>query len=287
MKKDSVVVVALLTLILGNFFATFVDVIVKALAVDVSIYQYLFFRQFTVLLLLLPFWLKLPKERKHPGSLKVHSFRALLTNIGAPCAVVALIYLPLATANVIFYAGPMLTLVFAVILFKEKLTKQRLLVTCLGFSGVLIALRPEYMGFAGLLAFCTAFAVAGYNLSVKWLPKGSSTVNTIFWSNLLALPLISVIAVFNWQPVTQELIILSIGSCLCLMIYQSCCIIAFQKADAGAIAVAEYSGLVFAAALGWLIFNESLDMWTFIGIVLIILPIVWQSWYEHRKEVSV
>ncbi len=286
MKKTSLVMLAFLILILGNLFATFVDVIVKAMAADISLYQYLLFRQITVLLMMLPFWLRLPAERKHPGSLKVHSFRALMTNIGAPSAVIALLYLPLATANVIFYAAPMITLLLAVVLFKEKLTKQRVLVTSLGFAGVAIALRPEYLGIAGLLAFCTALAVAAYNISVKWLPKGSSTVSTIFWSNLLAVPLIALIAAFNWQPITQELILLSIGSCICLVAYQGCCIVAFQKADASAIAVAEYSGLVFAAGVGWLIFNESLDFWTLTGITLIILPIIWQSWFEHRQEFS-
>jgi drug/metabolite transporter (DMT)-like permease len=285
-RKTSQVLLALLILILGNLFATFVDVIVKALAADVSVYQYLFFRQVTVLLLMLPFWLRLPKRFRQPGSIKVHSFRALMTNIGAPCAVFALLYLPLATANVIFYAAPMITLVLASLIFKEQLTKRRLFVTCLGFAGVAIALRPEYIGLAGMLAFCTAFAVAAYNLSVKWLPKGSSTINTIFWSNLLAIPLIAIISSFSWQPITQELLILSIGSCLCLVVYQWCCIVAFQKADAGAIAVAEYSGLVFAAVLGWLIFSELLDIWTTVGITLIILPIIWQSWFEHKYEKS-
>lgn len=285
-NKTSMVMLAFIILILGNLFATFVDVIVKALAADISVYQYLFFRQITVLLMMLPFWLRLSAKHKQPGNIKVHCFRALMTNIGAPAAVIALLYLPLATANVIFYAAPMITLLLAAILFKEKLTKQRVLVTVLGFTGVAIALRPEYMGFAGLLAFCTAIAVAAYNVSVKWLPKGSSTVSTIFWSNLLAIPLIGLIAAFNWQPITQELIILSIGSCVCLVAYQGCCIIAFQKADASAIAVAEYSGLIFAAGLGWLIFNELLDLWTLIGIALIVLPIIWQSWREHQHELS-
>lgn len=280
MKLTSTITLALLLLILGNLFATFVDVIVKLLAAEVGLYQYLFIRQLTLLLLLFPFWLKLPKFYRQPGSLKVHGFRAAMTNIGAPCAVVALLHLPLATANVIFYAAPLITLVLAALVFNESISKRRALVTALGFCGVLVALRPEYLGLAGLLAFCTAFAVAGYNISVKWLPSGSSTINTIFWSNLLALPVIALVALFNWQPITQDLILLAIGSCLCLVVYQASCIVAFQMADAGAIAVAEYSGLIFATALGWLIFNESVDVWTLLGICLIVLPILWQSRIE-------
>lgn len=281
---SSTIIWALLILILGNLFATFSDVIVKLLDANVSIYQYLFIRQLILVLVIVPFWLKLPIAHRDIGSLKVHSFRALMTNIGAPCAVIALLHLPLATANVIFYTAPLLTLLLAAIIFAENLTRQRILITISGFCGVAIALRPESIGFAGLIAFGTAFAVAAYNLSVKWLPKSSSTINTIFWSNLLALPLIAIIAAFNWQPLTQELIVLAVGSCVCLVAYQGCCIIAFQKAEASAITVAEYSGLVFAALLGWIIFKESVDVWTLVGITLIILPIVWQSWFEYQNN---
>jgi drug/metabolite transporter (DMT)-like permease len=277
MKRSSIILFAFSVLILGNLFATFVDVIVKTLAANVSVYQYLFLRQLSVAIIIFPFWLRLPKDAQTPGNLKVHGFRALMTNIGAPSAVIALLYLPLATANVIFYTAPMVTLLLAALLFKEKLSRHRIIVTLLGFIGVAVALRPEHLGLAGLLAFCTAIVIAAYNLSVKWLPKNSSTINTIFWSNLLAIAPIGVIAAFNWLPITQDLLILSLGSCICLVAYQGCCIIAFQKAEASAIAVAEYSGLIFAAVLGWLIFNEKLDNWTLLGISLIILPILWQS----------
>ena len=282
-SNSGLILLAFLFLVAGNLFATLVDVVVKALASNVSIFQYLFFRQISVILFLLPFWLNLEKEKRHPGSLKVHSFRALMTNIGAPAAVVALLYLPLATANVIFYTAPMITLLLAALIFNEKLTLSRIASTSLGLLGVILAVRPDQLGIAALLALCTAIAIAFYNISVKWLPQSSSTINTIFWSNLLALPLIMILAGLDWQPITSDLLLLSITSCLFIILYQGCCIIAFKKSDASAIAVAEYSGLVFAAILGWLIFEEVINGWTSIGIGLIILPIIWQTVFESRN----
>lgn len=283
-SKTSVILLAFGALIIGNLFATFVDVFVKLYAADVSIYQYLFFRQLAVVLFLFPFWYRLPKKLKAPTKVKIHLFRALMTNIGAPCAVIALLHLSLATANVIFYAAPMVTLIFAQLFLNEAFKFHRFIITLIGFSGVIIALRPEDFGFAGSLAFVTAVAIACYNLSVKWLPSGTSMVNAIFWANLFALPLMAALGIYYWQPMTYELVVLCIAACICLIGYQSCSIYAFRKADAGAISVAEYSGLIFAAVLGWLIFEESLDWWTLAGISLIILPISWQSWYEHRQE---
>lgn len=285
MKNISIVVVAIFALIVGNLFATFVDVIVKVLATDVSIYQYIFLRQLAVFGILFPFWIRLKQSARHPINVKIHCVRAILTNIGGPAAVMAILYLPLATANVIFYSAPLITVVFARLFFNEVLSRQRIIVTLLGFAGVIVAFRPEYIDLAGLLALVTAFAVAGYNISVKWLPNSHPT-NTLFWSNLFTLPLTGIIAAFYWQPVTQDLIILAIGACVCLIVYQASCVFAFQKADASAISVAEYSGLIFAAVLGWVLFDEKVDIWTFSGISLILIPILWQSWYERKRQIA-
>ncbi len=273
---------AIVALVVGNFFATLVDVLVKLLAADVSVYQYIFLRQAAVFVLLFPFWRRLSRDRRQPGKIKVHLFRAVLTNIGGPSAVIALTLLPLATANVVFYAAPLLALIIASTLFNEVLKSHRLIVTLLGFFGVTIALRPEYFGLGSLMALVTAFAVAFYNLSVKWLPADSPPLNTVFWSNLFTLPICGLLAAFHWQTIDTEILLLAGGSCVCLVIYQGCCAFAFQRAQAGAISVAEYSGLVFAALLGWLWFAETLDIWTLFGICLIIFPILWQTWYESR-----
>lgn len=284
MKNTSVVVAAILILVVGNLFATFVDVVVKALAEDVSIFQYLLLRQVALLLMVFPFWCKYRADYVLPRAVKVYTFRALMTSIGAPAGVVALLHLPLATANVIFYTAPLITLLLAAVIFGEALSRHRVMVTVLGFTGVVIALKPEQAGFASVFALCTASAIAAYNISVKWLPDNTGTLDTLFWSNLLTLLPLGLIAALSWQAISRELIILCISSSVFLAAYQGCCIIAFRKTQAGAIAVAEYSGLIFAAIAGWLLFAEQLDRWTIAGIALIIAPIVWQSRYEQTRE---
>ncbi|MET1255108.1 DMT family transporter [Aliikangiella maris] len=278
------IILAFLVLILGNLFATFVDIAVKVFASSGSIFQYVLLRQGIMLLLLLPFWLKLPTERRQAVAPKVYFTRALLTNIGAPTAVIAVLYLPLATANVFFYSAPLFTLLLANLLLKEAMPKHRIMVTLAGFAGVIIALKPEHFNLIGLVATVTALAVAGYNLSVRWLPPDTSTLSTLVWSNIFTIPITGCIAIFYWQPITQDILLLALISCLFLGVYQACCIIAYQKAEAGAIVVAEYSGLIFAALFGWLLFDEAIDMWTIVGILLIIFPIGWQSWYERSRR---
>lgn len=283
--KNNLILYAFAVLTLGNLFATFSDVLIKVLGHSGGIYQYLLLRQLFLLFLISPFWLRQTHSAKGPGNIKVQGLRAVLGNIGGAGAVVALLYLPLATANVIFYAAPLITMLAAAWLLKEPIKKHRLIAMAIGFVGIAIAMRPEYINFAGLAALTTAFCIAGFNLSVRWLPESTSLVSTIFWTTLIAIPITASIAVFNWTEMNQELLILSAGACVCVLVYQGCCILAFRNADAdaGAVAIAEYTGLVFAALLGWGLFNEHLDHYTMVGIGLIILPIIWQSLKEKPQ----
>ena len=57
----------------------------------------------------------------------------------------------------------------------------------------------------------------------------------------------------------------------------------FRQADASAAVIAEYSGLIFAALFGYYLFNESLDIYTSMGILLIIVPIALQAWQGKRQ----
>jgi drug/metabolite transporter (DMT)-like permease len=280
--SSRVIVFAVFALVVGNLFATFADVIVKYIAVESAVFQYIFIRQLIVVIMVMPFWLKLPKTMRRLQQPKVYAFRACLTSIGAPATVLALLHLPLATANMIFYLAPFITLILGLVVFKEQIHSHRFAVVLLGFLGVFIALKPDYMGIEAGYALITAIAVACFNVSVKWLPKKNSTVVALFWTNVFALPLLSIGAFLYWQPITTELLILCASTCVCFIIYQACCIYAFQNADVGAVSAAEYSGLVFAIILGWLAFNETIDARTIIGASLILLPILWQSRYEYR-----
>ncbi len=274
----------LLLLILGNLLATFVDVLVK-LFDDVSgIYQYLFLRQATLFLLILPFFLLQPKAKRKLSHTSVHLLRAGLTSIGGGCVVLALKMMGLASANVVFYAAPVLTMLFAAWLLQEKLHSSRLVAIVCCFLGVVLALRPEGFNFGVLAAATAAVCIAGYNLSVRLFGGYVSTVSVMFWGCVFTLPTFFVLSLFNWQPLSLELVYLVLGSALCLAGYQLCCVFAYSNAEAGAITIAEYAGLVFAAWFGWLWFHEEVDIWMAAGIALIILPMLWHSKVESKRH---
>lgn len=271
-------------LLLGNLFATGADVFVKAFSTSSGIYQYLFLRQLLLVICLAPLFFRQPAQERVLKCARIQTIRANLIAVGGACVFVALTELSLATANVLFYASPVITLLLAAWWFKETLHKYRIFNIFCCFVGVVVALRPDTAGmgiFAGLAA---AVCIACHTLLVRFIPKSTTHTSIMFWGAVLSLPLLSVLSLSDWQPLNMEMLYLVLGTAFCVSGYQLCCIVAYRKAEAGAIAVAEYSGLVFAAILGWWMFSEALEIWTVIGILLIILPIVFQSVLEHRRH---
>ncbi len=103
MKKRSVGF-AMTILIIGNLVAVLSDALIKTMGKDAAIFQFVFFRQLSAVIILLPFCLTATKQSFLIG-LKWHFVRAHgVWLLGAVFMVISLSTLPLATANAIFYA---------------------------------------------------------------------------------------------------------------------------------------------------------------------------------------
>ena len=130
---------AILLLVIGNALALVSDVIIKLLEDDAPIFQFVFLRSLITLALLLPLWQQVDRERLFAGA-KVHFTRAHLHLIGMVTMVYALLNLPLATANAVFYAAPIIVMLLSVVFFGERLSKLSLLAV---FSGCLLYTSPS------------------------------------------------------------------------------------------------------------------------------------------------
>ena len=96
---------SILLLVGANLLAAFSDVTLKVLNGEVPIFEYVFIRQLISTGLLFPFWWKLPKEQRQGGLSWITFSRAQLILLGSACAMIAVTYLPLATANAMFYVA--------------------------------------------------------------------------------------------------------------------------------------------------------------------------------------
>ncbi|EKO3491652.1 DMT family transporter [Vibrio fluvialis] len=265
---------ALWLLVLGNLAASLSDVAVKLLDGEVSPFQYMFLRQLISLVVILPLWWRQPRAQRallNPG---VTTLRAHLVLIGSGCMLVAITYLPLATANAVFYAAPLLMLPLSIVLLKETPGLGKVVATVLGFIGVLVVLRPSQFHWAALFALGTAMTLALFNILARKIPARQTVVTTLMWTSLFSLPLSAALTLWQWHPMTLEQIGWVASSALLVLTYNGLAVAAYRRAPASQIALAEYSGLIFVALMGMWWFNEMPDSLTWLGIALIVLPLL-------------
>ncbi|WP_428775247.1 DMT family transporter [Vibrio sp.] len=278
---------AIVLLVAGNFVAALSDVAVKLLDGGVPPFQYVFLRQLVAVMLLLPLWLRLNRQQRQLTNPGATLLRSHLIILGSGCMIVSLTYLPLATANAVFYTAPLLMLPLSKWLFGERPPADKLLATLIGFAGVLVLLRPSQFHWAALFALGTALTVALYNLLSRKLPLEQPLLTTLFWTSLLSLPLSSLLAWWYWQPVASGQLGLIASSALLILTYNGLAVQAYKNEPAANIALSEYSGLVFVALFGLWWFDEVPTPLSLVGMLLIVLAIFpYRDWQARRKARS-
>lgn len=277
---------AILLLVLANLLASLSDVSLKMLNGEVPTFQYVFIRQVLSLLIIFPLWLRLPKVKRMNGFSQVTFWRAQLILLGSACAMVAITHLTLATANAMFYVGPLLVLPLSVVLLKENPPLGKIIATTIGFLGVLIVLRPEHFHWAAIVALGSALAIGLGNILIRRLPTDQPLVCTLFWTTLMTLPLALVLAVYEWQVISWQHVMWIMAINLFVLAYHALVVIAFKKAPASQIALAEYSGLAFVTFFGVIWFDEIPDIFTAFGIALIVIPMMPIRWKPMLKSLT-
>lgn len=272
---------AILLLILGNAMALISDVFIKTLGSDAPVFQFTFVRCLLTLVMLLPLYRYIDVRRLFQG-LGVHLLRAHVHLAGMVCMVIAIGSLPLATANAIFYAAPILVMLFAVIFFRERLTGLSLLAVVSGFAGIIVILRPVAIGWGAVAALGAALALAIAAIMVRQLPRKQSTVHKLVLSYLLILPASFVLMIIEDAPWDPAILVNSLGSTVFILGYNVTVLLAYKQIDANQVTSAEYTGLIWAVAIGWIWFNEVPDLWFLVGSVMIVVPLVLIG-LQHRK----
>lgn len=282
MPKISVAI-AMLMLIIGNLIAVFSDALIKNLDGDGAVYQFVFFRQITAILLLLPFCIKSTKQQLLIG-MKWHVLRGHVWLFGIIFMVFALNAMPLATANAIFYTAPLIMMPLAMLIYKEQLSRYSVAAALLGFIGVLIIIRPTEINWAAITALIVATTMAINHLLIRKLPKEQTVAQTLLLTNVMGIPVCLILTLFEGREWDFAPIITAAGSSLFILIYAAICVIVYRAVESNKIASAEYSGLVAAIVVGLIWFDEVPDYPMLIGTCLIVVPLIWLSKVESKKH---
>jgi drug/metabolite transporter (DMT)-like permease len=271
---------------------TFLNVLMRLLAMRIDPFQTQFLRYVFGLLVLLPLVWAHGLAAYRPQQIGGQFGRGALHTVALCLWFLALPHISLADTTAISFTTPLFIMLGAYVFFKEPMRWDRWLATLLGFIGVLIVVGPKLAADSGgngvyhLTMLASAPLFAASFLVTKALTRYENTGTILLWQaitvSLFSLPL----ALINWQPPTamEWLIFLVCGALGSASHY--CLTRSLLSADISATQSAKFLELVWAAILGWLVFSDVPALNTIAGGLLISIATVWVARRESRRQAT-
>jgi drug/metabolite transporter (DMT)-like permease len=261
-----------LWLVSGGFIFTCNGVMIRLLSEQVESVQTAFFRAFFSVLMLAPLMLSGRVKPWHSTRIAGHFWRTLMGTTSMVLGFYAVSMLPLADATALGFSQPLFSVCVAAVIVGEKVRWRRWSATIVGFIGVLVMVRPGAGSLqpGALVALANAATVALSILLVKRLSDSETPLMILtqfaIWSTLLlALP-----AIWVWRWPDAWGWTLAVGVSASATVGQYFWVQAFKSGEMSAVAPFEYLRLPFAVFMGWLIWGQMPEIWTYVGAVIVI-----------------
>lgn len=267
---------------MGGFFAAAQGAGIKALAAQLEIWQIVFLRFALIGLIILPFAIRkgAVRTRRPLG----HLGRGVVGLIGFSCMVYAISHAPLATVTSIAFTRVIFTVIFAILIFNEVVGWRRWTAVVVGFLGVLVMIRPGAapLDLALVSALVNALAIAGVIVFLKFLSRTEAPEAMVLYFSLFGAVamLVPAIAVWRWPDLWGWGLVLFIAASGAIA--QSCNVRGWAMGEASAMAPFSYFQLIFAGLLGFFLFFEVPDVWTFVGAAIIVASTLYISIREAQ-----
>lgn len=237
------------------------------------------------------------KQRKLPvfgSNKKWLLIRGLAGTIALTIFFYTIQYLPLAIATTVQYLAPVFTVIFAVILLKEKVKKLQWFFIAMAFLGVVmigldklldISPNAEEISYfwLGMGILAAVFSGVAYTAIVK-LKHTDAPITIVFYFPMIAIPFMVILCLFEFtMPRGIEwLIILIIG--IFTQFAQVLLTKAFHEGNASTISPFQYLGAIYAFLLGTFIFDETLSLIVNIGIVMVVGSVIINAFIRKSKS---
>lgn len=192
--------------------------------------------------------------------------------------------MPMADTTTLLFTASLFVPVLGVIFLGENVGPYRWTAVAAGFIGVLIMLRPsgEVYSLGVAAALAAACMQAGLQILLRYIGRFESPETTSFYFFVigtllmaLSLPFIAV------RPTIEEIPVL-IGLGLSGAAAQWLLSTALRNAPAAIVTVFNYSGIIWATLLGWMIWNDWPLPHVFAGAAVVIASNLLMIWRESR-----
>lgn len=246
--------------------------------------QIMFFRNFFCVVLMLPLLWRRGASLVRTKQPKLYAFRVAVSFVAMLSYFEALALLPMAEVTAIGFLAPLFGALFAIFLLGEYVGLDRWAALFTGFLGAMIMLRPSGTAFGPgqIAALVWALSMGLIGPLIKQLTESDDADRIVFITNLVSVPLsiIPALWVWTWPPlaVWPQLVLLGVFAVLGHMTL----VRGFAIADASLAMTFNFSRLPFSVLVGYLVFGELIDGWTWVGAIVIFAASVFVTHRESR-----
>ncbi|MHA1107787.1 MAG: DMT family transporter [Alphaproteobacteria bacterium] len=217
-----------------------------------------------------------------PWQTALRGFLGLATSV---LVIVSFKFLPLTDALAIIFSAPLMVTALSALILKEPVGWRRWSATCAGFGGAILIVGPSFdtIGIWALAPLGAALASALRDIVSRSLSAHDSGPSILFWTMIVSisggfasLPILgmSVPSVESWVLLAATAVLITLAYRLNIA--------AFKLASGAIVAPLRYLSLVWAAVLGYFMWNELPDLQTIAGAVIVMAA----GLYIWRREAA-
>ena len=220
---------------------------------------------------------------------KLQIFRGLILLSANILFFYSISVISLAKALTLAFIHPLIVTALSPLFLKEKVGIKRWIAVLMGFIGALIVIRPGFLelNLPSLAAFGTGVCYGFYLIITRKLSNTDNPLLTLLFTGIVGAIIMTSLMPMVWVPPTlnQWYMLASIG--LVASVAHGFIIISFSMAEASKLAPLSYSEIITNIIIGYYVFSDMPDKWTFVGLFVIMLSgvYVWRRQIQNKNYI--
>ena len=263
---------------------------IKLAQEELNVFTTGFLRFFFGFLIITPYILKTKFEVFTTKNLKIHILRSALNLPAMLLGFAALAMLPLEKMTAIHFIVPIIVTILAVIFLKEKIYLYRSIALVMGFLGMLIILRPGIIDISiGIyMALISSLIWSVVIILTKKVSKDDSAITILshqyVYMSLFSFPLV----IYFWDQPSLKTIIFILCAAMSGTILHIALNHAYKLVDVTMTQPYSFLGLVVSSIIGYFVFSDKPDFYTWLGASVIFCGVLLISYRELQlnKEIT-
>ena len=240
-------------------------------ATGLSVMEIAMFRMVTSLIFYVPWLIRHGAAGMRSERPVAHLWRGILGAASLFCMMYAVAHLMLADAMVLGFTIPLWSILLSALFLGERLRLRRSVATVAGFAGVVLVVQPQGgITWAALVALLGAILASGAIITMKDLTRTEPADRIVVYFFIIGTLVLIGPAIYVWRwPTPQQwgwLVLLGLFGAS----GQTSLTRAYAAGEVTIIAPLDFTRVIIADIIGFVLFKELPDMWSFVGTAVII-----------------